>query len=136
MKIFVDTANLHEIEETLKRGFVRGITTNPSLLAKEPKAAFEDYIRKIVELIQKHQPGIHLSVEVFSQDPVEILKQAEHFRNTFQYPELSIKIQVGWNELAVIRKLASEEFSVNCSRRAVCQFVRGAHSRRRNGRKI
>src|SRR3989338_863977 len=114
MKIFVDTANLSEIEAALRRGFVRGITTNPSLLAKEPKTAFEGHIGKIVELIKKYQPEAHLSVEVFSQDSDEILEQARRFRDEFQYEHLSIKVQVGWNELEVIHKLKKENFSVNC----------------------
>ena len=53
MKIFIDTANLVDIEEALKRGFIKGVTTNPSLLAKEPKTKFEDHIGKIVDLIKK-----------------------------------------------------------------------------------
>ena len=36
MKFFIDTANLQHIEDILKKGFVSGITTNPSLIAKEP----------------------------------------------------------------------------------------------------
>lgn len=115
MKIFVDTANLTDIEEALKRGFARGVTTNPSLLAKEPKAKFEEHIGKIVDLIQKHQPGISLSVEVFSTDPKKILEQAKHFKTTFGYDELAIKVQVGWHELEVIRQLAAEGISVNCT---------------------
>lgn len=115
MKIFIDSANLLDIEEALKRGFARGITTNPSLLAKEPKAKFEEHIGKIVDLIQKYQPGISLSVEVFSLDPEKIIVQAKHFIQTFQYPELAIKVQIGWNELAVIRALAAEGIQVNCT---------------------
>lgn len=115
MKLFVDTANLKEIESTLRRGFVRGITTNPSLLSKEPKSAFEEHIKKIIELIKEHQPGIHLSVEVFSTDPDEIFRQAKRFEETFKYHWLSIKVQVGLNELEVIRELARKGFSVNCT---------------------
>lgn len=115
MKLFIDTANLKDIEEALKRGFVRGITTNPSLLAKEPKTEFEKHIGKIVELIKKYQPEAHLSVEVFSRDPDEILKQAKSFVETFAHPQLSIKIQIGWNELEVIHRLSKEGISVNCT---------------------
>ena len=52
MKLFVDTANLNDIEQTLKRGFVSGITTNPSLLAKEPKGNFLLHAKKIIELFE------------------------------------------------------------------------------------
>jgi transaldolase len=70
MKIFVDTANIHDMNETLKRGFIRGITTNPSLLATEEKGSYAKHIKTILEVIETHYPvtgGIHLSVEVFSQ---------------------------------------------------------------------
>ncbi len=115
MKIFIDSANLVEIEEALSRGFVQGVTTNPSLLSKEPKTSFETHVGKILDLINRYQPGIHLSVEVFSRDPEEILKQAEHFKKHFNYPNLSIKVQIGWNELVTIKKLSDNGISVNCT---------------------
>lgn len=115
MKIFIDSANLNDIEEALKRGFAEGITTNPSLLAKEPKSSFEAHIGKIVELIKKHQPGIHLSVEVFSRDQKIILEQAQKFMKQFAYPQMSIKVQVGWDELETIKKLSAAGISVNCT---------------------
>lgn len=115
MKLFVDTANLADIETTLKQGFIRGITTNPSLLAKEPKSEFEPHIKKIIDLIRKYINGIHLSVEVFSRDPSEIIGQAKRFRDTLNYDQLSIKIQIGLRELEVIRKLKEDGFSVNCT---------------------
>ena len=115
MKIFVDSANLADIEQALKRGFATGITTNPSLLAKEPKSSFEQHIKKVIGLINKYQPGIHLSVEVFSRDVDEILRQAQQFVKQFEYPQISIKVQVGWNELETIRTLSSMGISVNCT---------------------
>ncbi|MBU1179782.1 hypothetical protein KJ885_02470 [Patescibacteria group bacterium] len=115
MKIFIDSANLTEIEEGLKRGFAQGITTNPSLLAKEPKSSFETHIGKIIELVNEYSPGIHLSVEVFSRDPQIILEQAQRFVEIFKYPQISIKVQVGWDELETIKKLSSKGISVNCT---------------------
>jgi transaldolase len=115
MLIFIDTANLNDIEEALKRGFIRGVTTNPSLLAKEPKGNFNVHIGKIADLIKKYQPEAHLSVEVFSRDPKEILKQAIEFKRRFKLNGLSVKIQIGWNELSVIRELSKKGISVNCT---------------------
>src|SRR3989344_5261701 len=115
MKLFVDTANLTDIESAFRRGFVEGVTTNPSLLAKEPKTKFELHIGEIVNLIRKYKDGAHLSVEVFSNDPDEILRQAKNFIKVFNYPSLSIKIQIGWDELEVIHKLAKEGVAVNCT---------------------
>jgi transaldolase len=115
MKFFIDSANLHDIEEALKRGFVRGVTTNPSILAKEPKTAFKGHIQKIVDLIHQYQPDAHLSVEVFSRDTDEILRQAHDFIASFKHPQLSVKVQIGWDELEAIRKLSNEGISVNCT---------------------
>lgn len=115
MKLFIDTANLADIEIALKQGFIEGITTNPSLLAKEPKSEFESHIKKIVELIRRHKDNIHLSVEVFSRDPSEMIEQARRFRDTLNYGQLSVKIQIGLKELEVIRKLREDGFSVNCT---------------------
>ncbi|KKW20290.1 MAG: putative Transaldolase, partial [Parcubacteria group bacterium GW2011_GWA1_51_12] len=117
MKIFIDTANLADIEDALKRGLIDGITTNPSLLAKEPKAKFEDHIQKIIDLVYKWRgtSPISISVEVFSRDPDEILKQAREFQRRFNYPALSVKIHIGWNELGIIRMLSQQGISVNCT---------------------
>lgn len=115
MKLFADTANLSDIESALKKGFIEGITTNPSLLAEEPKSSFELHIAQIVELIKTYKNGIHLSVEVFSRDKNIILQQANHFRDVLNYEQLSIKVQIGLEELEVIRKLKEEGFSVNCT---------------------
>jgi len=115
MKIFIDTANLKDIEEGLKRGFAHGITTNPSLLAKEPKTSFNSHIGKIIELINAYQPGIHLSIEVFSKNQAEILQQAKDFIQQFNYPPMSIKVHAGWDELETINKLTKMGISVNCT---------------------
>ena len=116
MKIFVDSANLLEIEEALERGFPSGITTNPSILAKEEKADFRDHINKIIELVQRYGYDIPLSVEVFSTRPDEMITQAEDFVRHFgHYPKLNVKIPVGWDELAVIRELRLRGIPVNCT---------------------
>ena len=48
MKLFVDSANLADIEDALARGFPRGVTTNPSILSKEEKRDYRDHIRDII----------------------------------------------------------------------------------------
>lgn len=116
MKIFVDSANLLEIEEALERGFPAGITTNPSILAKEEKADFREHINKIIELVQRYGYDIPLSVEVFSTRPEEMITQAEDFVRYFgHYPKLNVKVPVGWDELAVIRELRLRGIRVNCT---------------------
>ena len=116
MKIFVDSANLLEIEEALSRGFPAGITTNRSILSKEEKGDFREHIKKIIELIQRYGYEIPLSVEVFSTKPEEMITQAEEFVRHFgHYPMLNVKVPIGWDELAVIRELRRRGIAVNCT---------------------
>ncbi len=115
MKIFLDTANLEEIEKGLKQGILSGITTNPSLIAKEPKADFLAHVKKIVELCQKYQQEIPLSIEVFQTEPEKMIQQAKNFVSALGYDNLTIKIPIGWSELEVIRELSKVGIKVNCT---------------------
>src|SRR6266404_4556664 len=100
MKLFVDTANLEELEQALQRGVPCGVTTNPSILAKEHKRDFRPHINDMIGLIQKYGYDIPLSVEVFTTDSAEMIVQAEEFLSSFgHYPNLNIKVPIGWNEL-------------------------------------
>jgi transaldolase len=116
MKIFVDSANLVEIEEALERGFPAGITTNPSILSKEERGDFREHIKKIIGLVERYGYDIPLSVEVFSTDPTEMVAQAEDFVRHFGgYGNLYVKVPIGWDELAVIRELRRRGVKVNCT---------------------
>ena len=116
MKIFIDSANLNEIEEALKRGFPKGLTTNPTILSKEEKCDFRDHVQNIITLLQKYGYHIPLSVEVFSTDPKEMLRQSEDFVKHFgDYPHLYVKVPIGWNELEVISELKKRGIKVNCT---------------------
>lgn len=116
MRIFIDSANLQEIEEALLRGFPAGITTNPSILATEEKGDLREHIKKIIGLVEKYGYDIPLSVEVFSTKPEEMIAQAEEFLQHFGgYRNLNIKIPIGWDELAVIRELRRRDIKVNCT---------------------
>ena len=116
MKIFVDSANLREIEEALKRGFPSGITTNPSILSKEERRDFKAHIRDIIELIRRYNTPISLSVELFTTEPREMLAQARYFLDEFgDYEQLAIKVPIGWNELEVIHQIRRMGGRVNCT---------------------
>jgi transaldolase len=95
MKLFLDTANLADIETALQKGFITGITTNPSLMAKEPKGNYIDHMKKIVKLIDQYSNPVSLSVEVFAQNKEDIITQAEELVGEIQYENLSIKVPIG-----------------------------------------
>ena len=115
MKIFLDSANLQDVENALARGHISGITTNPSLLAKEPKSNFLGHIKKIVALIEADGRELPLSVEVFATKPEEMIAQADEFIQEVGYSNLNIKVPIGWDELKVIYALAKKGIKVNCT---------------------
>jgi transaldolase len=115
VKLFLDSANLQDVENGLSRGHLSGITTNPSLLAKEPKANFHGHIQKIVDLIVADGRNLPLSVEVFATKPDEMIAQAEEILQKIPYSGLNIKVPIGWDELKVIYALAKKDIKVNCT---------------------
>ena len=115
MKLFADTANLKEIESLLQKGVVQGITTNPSLLAKEPKADFYQHIQDICDLCLRYKLDIPVSVEVFATDPDKMITQAEEIIQRIEYGNVNIKIPVGFEELRVISQLRTKGIRVNCT---------------------
>jgi len=115
MKLFIDTANLEEIRESLSIGVVQGVTTNPSLLAKEPKTDFYGHIQKIADICTEVSDGVPLSVEVFAIEPDAMIQQAKEIVESIQYSNLNIKIPVGYKELKTIHELYKIGIPVNCT---------------------
>src|SRR5579884_2676799 len=115
MKIFLDSANLRDVDEVLGRGVASGITTNPSILSNEPKTDFVEHIGKIARLCEKHRQLVPLSIEVFSVEPAQMLEQAMSFCESIAYKNLNIKIPIGWDELKVIHALSNKDITVNCT---------------------
>jgi transaldolase len=110
-KLFIDTANIEEIKDVISKGIISGVTTNPSLLAKEPKADFYDHIKKIAEVCD----GLPLSVEVFATEPQAMIDQAHEIIRTLDYPNANIKIPIGYEELRVVSELSKNNIRVNCT---------------------
>jgi transaldolase len=114
MKLFLDTANLTEIEDALGKGVISGVTTNPSLMSKEPKTNFMKHIITISNLC-KDNGDLPLSVEVFASDISEMYDQALDIYDKVGYDNLNIKIPVGYKELEIINKLDIDGIPVNCT---------------------
>ncbi|MCS6864130.1 MAG: transaldolase family protein [Gemmataceae bacterium] len=133
MKLFVDTADVKELEACLERGFPAGVTTNPMLVARSGCTDFSGHIRSMINILRKYDAKIPLSVEVNTTDPEKMADQAEQFVAEFgDYPYLNIKIPIGWNELKVIAQLARRNIPVNCTccmsyNQAVMAASAGAH---------
>jgi transaldolase len=107
MDIYVDTANIGHIRHCAELGFISGVTTNPSLLAKEdPSVDVKQRILEIYELI-----GGHLSVEVNALDTKGMLKEAEEILSWF--PDATIKLPMLPAGLAACNALSKQEIPTN-----------------------
>lgn len=118
MKLYLDTANLADIEQALDLGIIQGITTNPTLFSKEPKSDYIEHLKKIVSLANKYGGRHSLSVEVFSDDPKEMLIQGQQFVKELDYKHLRVKVHVsykGTSRLNVVREFSELGIAVNCT---------------------
>jgi transaldolase len=107
MELYVDTANLEHIRHAASLGFISGVTTNPSLLAKEdPSVDVKQRILEIHKLV-----GGHLSVEVISTKTAGMIKEAEEIISWF--PEATIKIPMIPEGLAAVRELTDRDIPTN-----------------------
>ena len=105
MKFFIDTANIEEIKEGLSLGMVDGVTTNPSLIAKE-KSTFDDVVRKILKLVKGP-----VSLEVLSLTHKEMVKEAEKLAKYGD--QVVIKIPLTPEGLKATKILAGKGIPVN-----------------------
>ncbi len=107
MRFFIDTANLEEIRKAKGYGLVDGVTTNPSLFAKES----QDW-RKLAELICKEVDG-PVSLEVIGTTARDMVREA---RELVKYgPNVVVKIPMIMEGLAAIRELKAMDIPVNCT---------------------
>lgn len=85
MKFFIDTANFEEIKEAYSWGILSGVTTNPSLVAKEPGVNFHDRLREIAELVNGSVSG-----EVISLDAEGMIREGEELAAI--HPNITVKL--------------------------------------------
>jgi transaldolase len=105
MKIFLDTANLEQIKEVAGWGLLDGVTTNPTLIAKENQK-FEVLIKKICEIV----PG-PVSVESVSTKAEAIIKEARRLAKMAE--NIVVKIPVCLEGLKATKALLGEGIQVN-----------------------
>ena len=105
MKIFIDTANLNEIRKAKALGLVDGVTTNPTLIAKEGEET-ESLIRKIAKEVKGP-----VNVEVTGMVCEEIVKEARVMATWGD--EIVIKIPINQEGLKAVKSLSSERIMTN-----------------------
>ncbi len=105
MKFFIDTANIDEIKEAHSMGMVDGVTTNPSLIAKEGRD-FEEIIRDICAIVDGP-----VSAEVISIDADGMLKEARQLSKIHE--NIVVKVPMTVDGLKATRRLAEEGIKTN-----------------------
>jgi transaldolase len=105
MKFFLDTANLNEIREIASWGVLDGVTTNPSLVAKET-IKFEDLVREICAVC----PG-PVSAEAVSETAPDIIAEGRRLAKIAS--NIAVKVPITVEGLKAIRVLAAEGIAVN-----------------------
>lgn len=106
MKFFIDTANLAEIREASEIGMIDGVTTNPSLVAKEGNVDFKEHIARICELVKGD-----VSAEVTALDTEGMLREGRELAAIA--PNVVIKCPLTIDGLKATRIFRSEGTKVN-----------------------
>lgn len=107
MRIFIDSANIEEIKEINAMGFLAGVTTNPSLVAKE-KRDYPTVIREICAIVNGP-----ISAEVIGLDYDSMIKEAQQLAEI--HPNVVVKIPIGEVGLQAISTLSAMNIRTNAT---------------------
>ena len=107
MKFFIDTANLDEIREAEAWGILAGVTTNPSLIAKEGRD-FKEVIKEITEIVDGPISG---EVKATTTDAEGMIKEGREIAAI--HPNMVVKIPMTVEGLKAVKVLSSEGIKTN-----------------------
>ena len=111
MKFFIDTANLEQIKEGQEMGILDGVTTNPSLMAKEGIKGEENILnhyKAICEIVEGD-----VSAEVIATDYEGMIK--EGLVLAALHPQIVVKVPITENGVKAIKYLSSKNIRTNCT---------------------
>ena len=111
MKFFIDTANLEQIKEAQELGILDGVTTNPSLMAKEGISGHENIInhyKKICDIVDGD-----VSAEVISTDFEGIVKEGEFLASL--NPQIVVKVPMISEGIKAIKYFSEKNIKSNCT---------------------
>jgi len=111
MKFFIDTANLDQIKEAQDLGVLDGVTTNPSLMAKEGIKG-EENIKKHYQTICEIVEG-DVSAEVISTKYEEMIKEGEMLAAL--HPQITIKVPMIKDGIKAIKYFSEKGYKTNCT---------------------
>lgn len=105
MKFFIDTANIEEIKEANSLGLIDGVTTNPSLVAKEGRD-FEELVKEICKIVDGP-----VSAEVVSLDAEGMVNEARELSKIHE--NIVVKIPMITEGIKAVRVLSREGIKIN-----------------------
>ena len=105
MKFFIDTANINEIKEAASYGLLDGVTTNPSLVAKEGKN-FRELLDQIIKIVDGP-----ISAEVVSTDYDGIMKEAHELAKI--HKNIVVKVPLIKEGIKAVKSLSGEGINTN-----------------------
>ncbi|CEA03260.1 Transaldolase [Jeotgalicoccus saudimassiliensis] len=106
MKYFIDTANMDEIKEIHQWGVLSGVTTNPSLVAKEKDISFHDRLVEICELV-----GGPVSGEVIALDAEGMIEEGRELAKLHEH--IIVKIPMTEDGMKAVKVLSEEGIKTN-----------------------
>lgn len=112
MKFFIDTANLDQIKEAQELGVLDGVTTNPSLMAKEGISGTQnilDHYVKICDIVK----GGDISAEVISTDFKGIIEEGEKLAAL--HPQIVVKVPMIKDGVKALKYFTDKGIRTNCT---------------------
>src|SRR5690606_23356955 len=111
MKFFIDTANLDQIKEAQDLGILDGVTTNPSLMAKEGITGEENILKHYKAICDIVEDNV--SAEVISTDYEGMIKEGEALAAL--NPKIVVKIPMIKDGIKAIKHFSSKGIRTNCT---------------------
>lgn len=105
MEFFIDSANLEEVKEMQELGVISGVTTNPTLVAKEG-VSFHERLKEITNVVSGS-----VSAEVISEDAEGMIKEGKELAAIA--PNITIKIPMTFEGLKAVKALSKEGITTN-----------------------
>jgi transaldolase len=112
MKFFIDTANLEQIKEAQDLGILDGVTTNPSLMAKEGITGTDRVMKHYVDICQIVGDG-DVSAEVIATDFEGMVREGEMLASL--HPNIVVKVPMTKEGVKAIRYFTDKEIKTNCT---------------------
>ena len=111
MKFFIDTANLAEIREAQEMGILDGVTTNPSLMAKEGITGKDNVMRHYKQICEIVQSDV--SAEVISITYNEMIKEGEELAEIDE--NIVVKVPMSGDSIKAIKYFSEKGIRTNCT---------------------